>query len=73
MDPAFTIQFLWLIITNAESSKMFNFSKLVSTVWNLQFSLVTIVYLANGAIYVWNVEMLKKNFKMADVYFLKSK
>ncbi len=58
MDPAFLIPFLWLIIGSAESSKMFHFLKLVSTVWNLQFSLVTIVYLASGAIYVWNVTML---------------
>ncbi len=69
MDPAFPIQFLWLIIANAESSKMFDFSKLVSTVWNLQFSLVTIVYLANGAIYVWNVEMLKKISKWPTFTF----
>ena len=59
MNPAFHIPFLWLIIGSAESSKMFHFPKLVSTVWNLQFSLVTIFYLENGAIYVLNVEMLK--------------
>jgi hypothetical protein len=50
MDPAFPILFLWLIIASAKSSKMFHFPKLVSNVWNLQFSLVTIVYLARGAI-----------------------
>ncbi len=73
MDPAFPIPFLWLIIASAESSKMFHFQKLVSTVWNLQFSLVTIVYLASGAIYVWNDDMLKFFFNMADIYFIKSK
>jgi hypothetical protein len=55
MNPAFPIPFLWLIIASAESSKMFHFPKLISTVWNLQFSLVTIDYLASGTIYVWNV------------------
>jgi hypothetical protein len=70
MDPAFPILSLWLIITSAKSSKIFYFPKLVSTVWNLLFSLVTIVYLESGAIYVWNVEMLKNFSKWSIFYFL---